>query len=84
VYGHTVEIMGQFTRPVGTYAPNFKNRKLRLMYCLWSNLAEQLCRDLKELLNVVPDAETAENYENALLSIHKEYFNVMSWDNLNH
>lgn len=45
----------------------------------WPRLAEQLCCDLKELLNVVPP-HTATMYENVLLSIQTEYFDVMSRD----
>jgi hypothetical protein len=52
--------------------------------CHWSKLAKQLCRDLKELLSVTPDAETAKNYEKVLLSIQKEYFDVMSRDDPYH
>jgi hypothetical protein len=45
--------------------------------CHWGHLAEQLCRDLKELLNVAPDPDTAARYEEVLLSIQKEYFDVI-------
>ena len=48
--------------------------------CHFSSLAEQICRDLKELLNVAPDQETAVKYERVLLSIQEEYFDVMSRD----
>ena len=47
--------------------------------CHWPRLAEQLCRDLKGLLNVVPP-DTATMYENVFLSIQAEYFDVMSRD----
>ena len=47
--------------------------------CHWPRLAERLCRDLKELLNVVPP-DTATMYENVLFSIQTEYFGVMSRD----
>jgi hypothetical protein len=46
--------------------------------CRWPRLAEQICRDLKELLNVAPDPDTAANYEKVLLSIQNEYFDVMN------
>ena len=49
--------------------------------CDCSYLAEQICRDLKELLNVAPDPDTAANYEKVLLSIQNEYFDVISRDN---
>lgn len=52
--------------------------------CHWGSLAQQICRDLKELLNVGPDPETAKEYEKVLLSIREEYFNVMSRDELQH
>lgn len=48
--------------------------------CRWPPLAQQLCRDLKELLNVAPDADTAARYEKVVLSIQSEYFDVMSRD----
>jgi len=48
--------------------------------CHWGHLAEQLCRDLKELLNVAPDPDTAARYEEVLLSIQKEYFDVINRD----
>ena len=41
-------------------------------------LAQQICRDLQELLNVAPDPDTAANYQRVLLSIQNEYFDVMS------
>lgn len=52
--------------------------------CHWSRLAEQVCRDLKELLNVAPDLDTAANYEKVLLSIQNEYFDVISRDDPEH
>ena len=52
--------------------------------CHWVHLAEQLCRDLKELLNVTPDPDTAVNYEKVLLSIQNEYFDVISRDDPQH
>jgi hypothetical protein len=45
--------------------------------CRWGRLADQICRDLKELLNVAPDPDTAANYEKVLLSIQNEYFDVV-------
>jgi hypothetical protein len=48
--------------------------------CRWGRLAEQVCRDLKELLNVAPDPDTAANYEKVILSIRNEYFDVISRD----
>jgi len=41
--------------------------------CRWPPLAQQICRDLKELINVAPDPDTAANYEKVLLSIQNEY-----------
>ena len=52
--------------------------------CHWARLAEQVCRDLKELLNVAPDSDTAANYEKVLLSIQNEYFDVISRDDPQH
>ncbi|KAL9133070.1 MAG: hypothetical protein Q9175_005747 [Cornicularia normoerica] len=46
--------------------------------CHWNLLAEQIYRDLKELLHVAPDEDTAAKYEKVLLSIQNEYFNAMS------
>ncbi len=48
--------------------------------CRWGSLAEQICRDLKELLNVASDSDMAKNYERVLLSIQNEYFDAMSRD----
>jgi len=48
--------------------------------CYWGRLASTICRDLKELLSVAPDADTAANYEKVLLSIRNEYFDVLSRD----
>lgn len=48
--------------------------------CQWHNLAQQTCRDLKELLNVAPDEVTAQNYEKVILTIQSEYFNVVVRD----
>lgn len=53
-------------------------------HCHWARLAEQVCRDLKELLNVAPDQDTVAKYENVLLSIQNEYFDVMSHDDPQH
>ena len=52
--------------------------------CHWSSLAEQVCRDLNELLNVAPDPDTAASYEKVLLSIQNEYFNAISRDDPQH
>ena len=52
--------------------------------CHWGRLAEQVCRDLKELLNVATDADTAANYEKVLLSIQNEYFEATSHDDPQH
>ena len=46
--------------------------------CHFKSLAEQICRDLKELINVAPDEETAAKYEKVLLSIKEEYFDVVN------
>jgi hypothetical protein len=48
--------------------------------CRWARLAEQVCCDLKELVNVAPDPDTAANYERVLLSIRNEYFDVINRD----
>lgn len=48
--------------------------------CRWYYVAKQLCRDLKEFLNVAPDPETAVNYERVLLKIQSDYFNVVDPD----
>ena len=52
--------------------------------CHWARLAEQVCRDLKELLNVAPDGDTAANYEKVLLGIQNEYFDAMDRDDPQH
>ena len=48
--------------------------------CQWGRLAAQISRDLKELLNVAPDPDTAASYEKVLLSIQSEYFDVYDRD----
>ena len=48
--------------------------------CHWPKLAQQICRDLKELINVAPDEDTARNYEKAIVDIQGEYFEVMCRD----
>ena len=52
--------------------------------CHWAHLAEQVCRDLKELLHVAPDPHTAANYKEVLLTIQIEYFNVINRDDPQH
>lgn len=52
--------------------------------CHWGSLAEQISRDLKELLNVEPDRDTAAKYEQVLLSIRSEYFDVITQDDPQH
>jgi hypothetical protein len=56
----------------------------RICLNLGPRLAEQLCRDLKELLNVAPDPETAAKYEKVLLDIQNEYFDTTSHDDPQH
>lgn len=48
--------------------------------CDWHAVATQLCRDLKELLNVAGDKDTAARYEKVLLKIRGDYFNVVDPD----
>ena len=48
--------------------------------CHFTILARQLCRDLKEILNIAPDEETAQKYERVLLSIQEEYFEALCRD----
>ncbi|KAI9773114.1 MAG: hypothetical protein M1840_008235 [Geoglossum simile] len=64
-------------RKTASFTTNFAN-----IYpnCHWRRVAEQVCRDLKELLDVAPDPDTAANYEKVLLSIQKEYFDVIGCD----
>ena len=52
--------------------------------CHWPRLAKQICRDLKELLSVTPDPDTAAKYEKVLLSIQNEYFDVINRDDPQH
>ena len=51
--------------------------------CYWVSLADQICRDLKELLNVGPP-DIVKEYEKVLLCIRDEYFDVMSRDEPQH
>ena len=48
--------------------------------CAWLRVAEQLCRDLKEVHNVAPDRDTAEKYGRVLLEIRDDYFEVVNPD----
>ena len=48
--------------------------------CDWSEVAKAISRDLKELIKVCPDQETARSYEKVLLSIREEYFDVIDDD----
>lgn len=52
--------------------------------CRFPRLAEQICRDLKEILNIAPDSTTATNYEKVLLYIRNEYFDAISRDDPQH
>lgn len=52
--------------------------------CHWARLAEQIGRDLKELLNVTDDEATRTNYEKAILDIRNEFFDVISPDDPQH
>lgn len=52
--------------------------------CHWGRLAEQVCRDLKELLNVAPDSDATVNYEKVILSIQNEYFDTINRDDPQH
>ncbi|KAI9808903.1 MAG: hypothetical protein M1826_004020 [Phylliscum demangeonii] len=46
----------------------------------WPDLAQQICRDLHELVNVAPDLDTAAKYEKVLVRIREDYFDVMRDD----
>lgn len=48
--------------------------------CHWHLLAEQISRDLAELLNVATDADSAAKYEKVVLNIQNEYFDDISRD----
>ena len=52
--------------------------------CQWSSLATQLCLDIKEILNVAPDRDTAEQYNKVLLRIRDTYFTTMDSDDPQH
>ena len=49
--------------------------------CAWPRIAEQLCRNLKELHNVAPNRNTVEKYGRVLLKIRDDYFDVINPDN---
>lgn len=51
--------------------------------CHWTKLAEQICRDLKDLINVAPDEDTARYYEKVIVNIQEEYFDITSRDDPN-
>ena len=46
----------------------------------WGSLAQQICRDLKEWLNVAPDPIIAAEYE----KVRHEYFDIMSRNDPQH
>ena len=45
--------------------------------CRWTKIAERICRDIKELINVTDDLETAKQYESVLVRLRDTYFDVM-------
>ncbi|KAL9609238.1 MAG: hypothetical protein Q9167_005973 [Letrouitia subvulpina] len=46
--------------------------------CDWTRLAEQLCRDLKELLNVEVDQDLVDQYEKVIVGFRDRYFDVVN------
>jgi hypothetical protein len=52
--------------------------------CHWPALAEQIWRDLKELPNAVVDPDDLAKYETVLVSVQKEYFDVLDKDDPQH
>ena len=52
--------------------------------CHWHELARQLCIDLKEVLAIAGDQETADNYEKVLTFIRDEYFEFTDPDDAQH
>lgn len=52
--------------------------------CRWLKVAQQLSRDLKELVNVAPSPEVASQYETVLVRVRDRYFEVVDPDNPDH
>ena len=52
--------------------------------CHWPALAKQIWRDLKELPNAVVDPDDLAKYETVLVSVQKEYFDVLDEDDPQH
>lgn len=52
--------------------------------CHWPALAKQIWRDLKELPNAVVDPDDLAKYETVLVSVQKEYFDVLDNDDPQH
>ena len=73
-----IDVWGERNRVFHNYSREY------IKQCQWHSLAQQACRDLKEILNVAPDEATAQNYEKVILSIQSEYFNVVDRDNPQH
>ena len=48
--------------------------------CRWHFVAKQLCRNLKELLNLSPNHNTAVKYKRVLLKIRSDYFKIKDPD----
>lgn len=49
----------------------------QIINCRWSQVASTICRDVKELLQVSSDRDTASKYEKVLISLRDQYFEVM-------
>jgi hypothetical protein len=52
-----------------------------LFTCRWSQVFSTICRDIKELFQVSSDRDTASKYEEVLISLRDQYFEVIDEEN---
>ncbi len=74
---HMLWLIGEWAQRNRTFHNSIRDK---ISACDWSSVAEQLCRDLKELHNVAPDRDTAEKYERVLLKIRNDFYRVLKPD----
>lgn len=75
--GHLEWLIKEWGSPNRTFHNQIREH---IQNCLWGSVAEQLCRDLKELRHVEADPETISHYEHVLLALREEYFIVKDED----
>ncbi|MDI1493136.1 MAG: hypothetical protein OHK93_004923 [Ramalina farinacea] len=58
----------------------YNHSREHIQECHWPRLAEQLCRDIKELPNIYTDSITRATFEMVMVCIREEYFDVYDPD----